>query len=164
MPRTCTICRHDHRADIESALVQRQAFRTIADQFGVSKTALLRHFGDHLPAALLQAHQAADVAHADAILSQVQDLRDKALAILKKAEKQDELRTALGAIREARGCLELLGRLAGELEGHGTVNVIISPEWRIVQNVIIAALEPHQEARLAVASALGRLDNGHARL
>jgi hypothetical protein len=45
MPQTCTICRlHDaDRATLEAALHQGTPLRTIADQYGVSKTALLRH-------------------------------------------------------------------------------------------------------------------------
>ncbi len=52
MPRRCTICAHKKRSTIDRALVERQPFRSIADQFGVSKTSLIRHHDDHLPAAL----------------------------------------------------------------------------------------------------------------
>ncbi len=80
MPRRCTICTHKSRSAIDKALVARERFRTIADQFGVSKTALIRHHDDHLPAALVKAQAAAETAQADALLAQVVDLRDRALA------------------------------------------------------------------------------------
>ncbi len=76
-------------------------------------------------------------------------------------EVDGDLRVALGAIREARGCLELLGKLAGELQEGATVNVFVSAEWLQVQAVILTALEPHAEARFAVAAALGNIGGPH---
>ena len=64
--------------------------------------------------------------------------------------------------REARGCVELLGKLAGQLKDSPTINVILMPEWRQLQAAVLAALEPHAEARLAVASALSELESHHA--
>ncbi len=162
MPRRCTICTHKSRSKIDQALVERQPFRNIAAQFGVSTSALVRHFDDHLPAALVKAHEATEAAQADALLAQVVDLRDKALGVLDKAEESDDLRAALSAIREARGCVELLAKLAGQLKDSPTINLILMPEWRQLQAAILAALEPHVEARLAVASALSELESQHA--
>ncbi len=161
MPRTCTICQHEKRDEIDAAMVARRPFRDIARQFGPSKDALVRHHDNHLPAELVKAKDAAEVAHADTILDQVQTLRDRALKILDTAEEGDDLRIALGAIREARACLELLGKLAGELQDAPTVNVFISAEWLEVQAVILTALEPHADARFAVADALTNLNGNH---
>ena len=154
MPRKCTICYHPNRDDIDQALVRREPFRHIAAHHEVSTGALVRHSDDHLPATLLQAQEAADVAHADNILGEVLDLRNHALGILDKAEKADDLRVACAAIREARGCLELLGKLAGQLQDGTTVNVFLSPEWQTVQVAILKALAQHPEARQAVVAAL----------
>ena len=142
MARTCTICRHEKRADIDRALIAHQPFRAIARQYEASKDALIRHHDNHLPAALLKAKDAEEVAQADVLLRQVGELRDRALAILDKAEAAAEYRDALAAIREARGCLELLGKLAGQLQDAPTVNVILSAEWRDIQAVMLVALEP----------------------
>ncbi len=158
MPRRCTICTHNSRAKIDRALVVRERFRTIADQFGVSKSALLRHSDDHLPAALVNAQAAAEAAQADALLAQVVDLRDKALGVLDTAQGSDDLRAAIGAIREARGCVELLAKLAGQLKDAPTVNILVSSEWQGRQAVILEALGPHAAARLAVAEALATVD------
>ncbi len=154
MPRVCTVCTHKSRPKIDKALVERERFRTIADQFGVSKTALLRHHDDHLPAALVKAQDATEAAQADALLAQVVDLRDKALDVLDTAQGSEDLRAAIGAIREARGCVELLAKLAGQLKDAPTVNILVSSEWQGLQAVILQALEPHADARLAVAEAL----------
>ncbi len=162
MPRRCTICTHKSRSKIDRALVERQPFRAIARQYSVSKDALIRHHDDHLPASLVRAQNATEAAQADALLAQVVDLRDKAIGVLEKAEAADELRAAVSAIREARGCVELLAKLAGQLKDSPTINVILMPEWRQLQAAILAALEPHVEARLAVASALTELESQHA--
>jgi hypothetical protein len=83
--------------------------------------------------------------------------------VLTKAENADDLRTAVAAIREARGCVELLGKLAGQLQDAPTVNLVLSPEWLSIQANILMALEPHPDARLAVAHALGKVQHvGHA--
>ncbi len=162
MPRRCTICTHKGRAKIDKALVVGEKFRHIAGQHGVSKSALVRHHDDHLPAALVKAQAATEAAQADALLAQVIDLRDKALDVLDTAQGSKDLRVALGAIREARGCVELLAKLAGQLKDAPTVNVVLMPEWRQLQAAILTALEPHIEARLAVASALSEVESFHA--
>lgn len=164
MPRSCTICLHAERDAIDAALLAQQPLRDIARQYRVSKDALSRH-REHLPAALVQAKAAEDVTHADDLLAQVRDLQARALTILDTAEAAGDLKVALAAIREARGCIELFGRLAGELSDGATVNVIVSPEWMRLRAVIIGALAPYPDARLAVAARLvdvegGRVPNG----
>ena len=55
MSRSCTICRHDAKEDINRALLDSEPFRHIAARTGTSTTALQRHKADHLPVALAQA-------------------------------------------------------------------------------------------------------------
>ena len=160
MPRTCTVCRHANRADIDKALITRQAFRTIAGQFGVSKTALMRHHDDHLPASLVRAQRAREATQADG-LCQVLDLRDEALGVLDEAKQEGDLRVRLVAIHEACRCVELLAKLAGQLADAPTINIIMTPEWLAVQTGILAALKPYPDARSAVAASL-ESHNGHA--
>jgi hypothetical protein len=64
MPRTCTVCTHPERAAIDATLVSgpSESLRTIADRRSVSKTALIRHKADHLPAHLATAREAAEIA------------------------------------------------------------------------------------------------------
>ena len=69
--------------------------QTILDCFPVSKTALLRHEDNHLPAHLMKAKEAEEVARADGLLSQVWYLQDRTLAVLTASEEAGELRTAL---------------------------------------------------------------------
>jgi hypothetical protein len=163
MPRSCTVCEHPDREAIDRALVGDSSNLTVSSLFGVSESAVRRHKANHLPAKLVMAQAAEEVAQADTLLDQVRDLQRRALEILDKAEEAGELRTALGAIREARGNLELLAKLLGELDERPVVNLNLSPEWLDFRAVIVAALEPHSEAREAVLKAIGGADNGSAR-
>lgn len=75
-----------------------------------------RHSRDHLPEKLAQAAQTQETIHADALWAQAQDLHAKTLAALARAEKRRDERLLLSAVRESRSNLELLARLAGELQ------------------------------------------------
>jgi hypothetical protein len=116
VPRSCTICEHPDRETIDRSLVGDSSNLSVSSLFGVSESAVRRHKANHLPAKLVMAQAAEEVAQADDLLQQVRDLQGRALAILSKAEAAGDLRTALGAIREARGNLELLAKLLGELD------------------------------------------------
>jgi hypothetical protein len=115
---------------------------------------------EHISETLIQAKEAKEVAQADNLLDQVRDLQKKALNILFKAEAAKDYRAATGAIREARGCLELLAKLLGEITEGQTINVLIAPEWLSLRTVILEALEPYPEARISVSRALESLSNG----
>jgi len=158
MSQTCTVCRHQKRQDIEIEIVRSVPYRDIARQYRLSKDAIARHAQVHLPAMLAKSEDAREVACADTIMGQAEGLRESALAILRKAEESEDFDTALKAIREARSCVELLARVAGELKDGPTVNILISAEWVQVQAVILGALIDHPAARLAIASALAQLE------
>ena len=56
---------------------------------------------------MLKAREAQEVAHADGLMAQLQSLQQKALEILARAEGTGDLRSALAALRELRGTVEL---------------------------------------------------------
>jgi hypothetical protein len=116
LPRRCTVCDRPERHSIDEALVSGAPYRGIAKRFGLSESAVFRHKSEHLPAHLLKAREVEEVAQADDLLDQVRNLQAHALDILEQAEEAGDLRTALAAISQARGNLELLGKLAGEID------------------------------------------------
>jgi transposase-like protein len=160
MPRRCTVCGHHKRHSIDEVLVSGAPYRSVAKRFGLSESAVYRHKVEHLPAHLLKAKEVEEAARADDLLEQVRSLQAHALGILERAEKTGDLRTALAAISQARGNLELLGKLAGELDERPVVNLNISPEWIELRAVIVGALESHPAAHRAVLGALERAGNG----
>jgi hypothetical protein len=158
MARKCVVCEHEKINEINEALLAGETYRNIAKRFSVSISSLSRHKNQHIPKAMTKAQEAQEVAQADNLLEQVQNLQAKALSILAKAEASGDLRTALTGIREARACLELLAKLQGEMQQEGTVNITLAPEWLELRTVILQSLEPWPEARLAIAQAVKEVE------
>lgn len=162
MARTCTVCAHPNRETVDRALVEGVSFPTLVAEYRVSKDALSRHRANHLPATLAKSQDAQEVAEADDLLAQVQNLQSRTLSILEAAESTSQHRTALSAIREARSNLELLAKLVGELDDSPTVNIALSAEWIQIRTVLLEVLTPYPQARAAVAVELlnlGILEN-----
>lgn len=162
MPRSCNVCSHPDREAIDEALVGGIAFPALVAKYRVSKDSLSRHKANHLPAKLVMAQAAVEVAEADDLLDQVRSLQARTLAILEAAEGSSQHRTALAAIREARSNLELLAKLLGELDERPQINMLVSAEWLELRAVIVGALEPHPDARGAVLAAIEGMGNGRA--
>jgi hypothetical protein len=158
MPRRCTVCDHPERHGIDEALVTGAPYRSVAKRFRLSDSAAYRHKTEHLPAHLLKAREVKEVAQADDLLEQVRNLQAHALHILERAERAGDLRIALAAISQARGNLELLGKLAGELDERPVVNVLLSPQWVTIRTTMLEALAAYPEARVAVAESLMEIE------
>jgi hypothetical protein len=159
MPRRCAVCDHPESHSIDDALMGAAPYRSVAKRFELSESAVYRHKIEHLPAHLLKGRNADKVARADDLLEQVRDLQTHALGTLERGEGRGS-ETALAAISQARGNLELLGKLAGELDERPVVNLIVYPEWLEPRAVIAGALEPHPAAHSAVLRTLECLGNG----
>jgi hypothetical protein len=147
MPRVCTVCRHPDLEAIDKALVAGEPLRNIAERTGTSATALFRHKADHIPALLVKAQEAGEVARADSLLDHLLNLLAKAMDILTKAGKAGDLRTALMAIREARSTLEVVGKVTGELvtkvEHGGSVDHHVLPGFSDEQLRALVAKAEH---------------------
>ena len=79
----------------------------------------------------LEARGARELDHGQDLLAELNKLHERATAILTKAEDSGDLRAALLAIREVRGCLEFGSKLTGQiaeqhLHLHG--HQMLSPE------------------------------------
>jgi hypothetical protein len=146
---------------MDHALVAGEPFRNIAERFGTSLAALVRHKTDHIPEHLAKAEEAKAVTQADSLLEQLLALSKETAAILQEARtdetKDNEL--ALKAIARAEKQIELQARLLGELKDGATVNVLVSPEWHHIRAVLVTVLAPFPEARLVVTEALQRIGN-----
>ena len=158
MPRTCSICSHEHRDAMEDAFIVGQAKRRIASQHGVSERAVRYHMREHLPALLALARDAERAARADTLLDRLEVLQSQTLAILDAPEDQ---RTALAAIAQARRNLELIGEVTRELDRAGTINLELTVEWQEVKAVLVNTLASYPEAQQAVFNALEEAPNGN---
>jgi hypothetical protein len=95
----------------------------------------LHRHTQHIPGALVAAKEAGKVANAGTLLDQVQGLVVRATGILDGAERDKKHQTALGAIREVRGCLELLGKLNGELRTSASAIAIANAQTFPVRTI-----------------------------
>ncbi len=154
MPPKCSICIHSDLEEINKDILAGVSLRNIAERFSVSPTSLHRH-KKHIPEQLTIAQDAKEASQADRLLAEVKDLQNRATGILNKAEMAGDLPTALKAIKEAKGCLELLAKLQGELQQEGTVNIHVNTEWVELRTIIMQALEPYPEARGCLVKVLG---------
>jgi hypothetical protein len=122
MPRTCTICGHPSREEIDHALVSGKTYREITGNFPVSKSALERH-RDHITASILKAKEATEIARGDDLVEDLRTLAVEANRLKSQAEESGNVRAAIAALREITRLIELRAKIAGELKG-GQVNII----------------------------------------
>jgi hypothetical protein len=160
--RPCTVCQHEHVAEIDAELVMdREALRAIGRNWGVTRDSLRRHLASgHITEALVKVGSHREQA-AQTVLARVQALVETTEDLLQGARDAGSVVQALACIRELRGLLELLGKATGELKPDGQVlvmNVQANPEFLAVQGRLLQALAPYPEARVAAALAL----DGHA--
>lgn len=163
MPRPCTICAHAERAAIDASLAAGVAYRDIAGQFSVSKTAVARHATDHIAEAVAQSQAAKSEGAALDVVKQLREINAATRAILKEAQAARDGDLALKAVDRLQRQIELQAKLLGDLDERNVqqvnqvnqqVNLILAPAWQSVRSAILAALAPYPEARLAVAAAL----------
>jgi hypothetical protein len=127
MPQACSICVHADRAAIEAAHVEGKSLRAIATQFtGVSAWSLRRHFA-HLPAIIekVTAHDLAQNRTSAKLPARVEELIAEAKAITTTARRKRDYAGALSAIRTRLQCLEMLGKLSGELRPGGPLGEFV---------------------------------------
>lgn len=153
--RPCTVCQHPQHEEINMLLASSDlTYTEISRKYGVSDDALRHHRKKHFTEILAKAHSTEDVAEANRLLADIRDLREKAINILVKAENAGNLKTALLGIREARGCIELLAKVEGQIKDGQQITIINNPEWVELRSMIINTLQPYPDARKAVIDAL----------
>jgi hypothetical protein len=115
MPRTCTTCTHPHRDEIDRRLLDGAPLRNIAKHFSVSSASLFRH-NKHIAKTLSHARQEAEILRADGLMEHLNHLTAEAARLKQKAEQAKDYRTALAGVREMSRLLELVMRLAVQLQ------------------------------------------------
>jgi len=161
MARRCTVCDHPQREEIDRQLVCGGSYRKIADQFSLSFGSISRHKDGHIPAALVKAHDADEVAQGDTLLDQVRALQVESQTILAEARAAGDLKTALLGIGKALNCLELLFKVSGQLQDQQSVTVSVnmdiyhSPEWVRVGRMLAEVLNDYPDLRAEVAARMG---------
>lgn len=134
--RTCTVCSHPARDEIDRQLVANVPLRNIAKQHETSVSALFRH-KPHVIGAIAAARSEELVTNAGGLLDHVHEQVDRCRRLVLQAERilagAADPKLALRAaeatcrpLRELRGYLELLGELTGEISRRGATAVAVA--------------------------------------
>lgn len=115
MPRTCTVCTHRQRAHIDRTLLQGVPERTIADRFGISKTALHRHKA-HIGELMLDERDRRRDEVRTEMEKVLRGLTGVGLRALSKAEEQQDHGNVFKGVVAVCRPIELALKLAGVLD------------------------------------------------
>jgi len=156
------VCQSPRLADIDRDLVAGVACTAVASRYFTlsARMAVQRHKDEHLPGVLVKAHEQEDVRLALDVVGQLRAINQASLAVLKQARERGDGELALKAVDRVQKQIELQAKLLGELDERPQVNVLALPEWAQVRLLVLQALEPHPEARAAVAGRLAALEVG----
>jgi IS30 family transposase len=118
MTNQCSICSDKNRKKIDAALVSEGAtVRAIARQFNVGKDALARHVKNgHIAAKIAKAQAAQDIVEADSLLNKLLLHEGQINEVISTAHSARDYHLQLKAHKEAKGFLELQGRILGSFK------------------------------------------------
>jgi len=104
----CKVCMDTGiRVAVDAALLGRHSERDVARQFGITSSSVHRHKTKCLGRALDLVIEDNERVHANLLQSEINHLAGEAKRLQEAAEKAGDTRTALLALRELRGLLEL---------------------------------------------------------
>lgn len=116
MPRTCTLCTHPKRSEIDAALLRPDSLRAIAGRYGTSKASLARHRDSCISAQLTKAKELQETQGASDLVHRLQEINAETRAVLARAKKAKDEATVLRAITRMERQLELEAELIGALD------------------------------------------------
>lgn len=109
----CKICKSKQVKLIDRAIIDGETLQNIADRYGFHISTISRHKA-HVADKISKAAAIYDAQEGASILQRLEAILQKTNELLEQAELNGDIKTALTAIREARGCLELIGKATGQ--------------------------------------------------
>ena len=176
----CTICRHEHRALIESTRLAGASLDTIAAKYSVSRFAVFRHMKSHVPddlkAELLASvpleQLAAEAAREGLTVLQYLSLtRATLVRQMQLASSVNDHHATATVARALNETNRLIAGITGEMGDLAARNINITnnnlvlhehPEFVRLRSGLLRALAPHPAARADVVAMLLELDAGNA--
>lgn len=116
MSRTCTICTHPQRTQIEAAITAGTSYRNIAKHFTIGFSSVNRHASEHIQEIIKQTQVAKEEAHGLDVVKQLQVINGITLAILQEARTGKMHALALSAIDRVQKQIELQAKLLGVID------------------------------------------------
>jgi hypothetical protein len=156
MPRTCTVCSHPKRGEIDAALVRGVSSYELETNYSeLTRSSIERHATNgHIPAKLLKAQEREDVRQALDVVQQLKAVNSASWGVLQQARQAGEPNLVLRAVDRVQKQLELQAKLLGDLDERPVINILNNPQFVQVQAAVVQALEHHPEARESVVRAL----------
>lgn len=116
MGAMCGVCRHESRMDIDRDLLglagRKLTQREVAAKYGLGRGQVQRHVtSNHVSRVMSAVAQETTLLHGNGLLQEIGVLYETTQRIMAKAENAEDLKTAISAIREARGCMETFARI-----------------------------------------------------
>ena len=112
MTMKCATCCHPKRLQIDRRIVQGGNVAEIAREYGLSYNSVWAHSRDHVSHQLVAATRKKELMESMNIISDVETLISRTQNILDTVEGKQQFGQALAAVRELRGCYELLSKIA----------------------------------------------------
>lgn len=150
--RTCTICSHKKRKEIETALAAGESFRNMAERFKTSSTALFRHKNNCIKPIIEQVQAERKIETAVTVLGDLDWLRNEARTLYTEMrEASEDYRPVVQVLGEMRQQTKLRAELTGELKRQ---NIMMLPEWQETLSLLFDALKPYPDAQQAIITQL----------
>lgn len=156
MGQVCRCCSSPHKAAIDEALVAGRSGEDISRSFQVSEASVQRHRVSHLSPALIAIKQRREERHGIKLVDRLESVVAKVENLIEIAEADKQPAMMLAAAKEFRSGVELIARLTGELDERPqvVVNLASSPELAQIISLLMSALAPYPDARIAAANVL----------
>jgi len=154
MGRTPVVKGAKKEHQVREMLLNKAPLRAIARATGFSRKAIETYRNESLPEKLIQARNIKEIADADNVVEQIKIIQARTLAVLDAVESEGDHALFFKGIREVRENAKLSAELAGKLAAQPQFNITLSAEWIELRTIMLTALDPFPEAKLAVANAL----------
>lgn len=164
MPAECTTCTHARIADIHRMLDAGEGVNATARAFRIPPSTLKLHLKHRKPPAPLAQAAGAEpelgeldagelpLADLETRFQQAATTADRLRRVAESAEVP--LRERTSALGECRRTIETMVKLAERINERRETDILQSPQWAVVLDVMLKALEPFTEARAALTEAL----------
>lgn len=119
---------------------------------------MLRHV-THMARRLMLARRSVEMARGRELADVAAEALVAAQQLLRDAKAGSDRKAWGEAIKALQRHVEVMGRLEGKIKEQPVLVILASPGWKLIEDAIFAALEPHTNARNAVARALLEVTN-----
>ena len=150
----CTICNHEHRAEIERKILAGHSNMSIGQEYGFSRMAVFRH-KEHMPIMMVQDPAARTGIENHDVFSELDMLKRKLNHII----LHEDAATQIKAMSEYRQLLAMTANLTVALERWRHSNISESEEWCGIRAIILEVLAEYPGAKEKFLARLGGINN-----